>query len=672
MTCGHTFVRGAKSSRVGGILSCLVLFMLILFGLLNANQMFLLNIHSDMLYLVSLYQDLFVYHNTLTGWNLTPAPYFFPDMPLFFPMLALTPDIGYGFTLYSLIFSGCLLLVLTTISTGLSIKPVTAALVILSGFSFLVALCQNQDYARLFSFFFYPSFHSGAILGGLLLLALTVKVVKAGPSFLKYFTIFTLSLFLTISDMLIIPQFLLPLTLAMLFYSLADRSTFHTSLTYAAVTTAAMCSAFLLLAAFSLLDLFTIPPVMAELSLNPREIPAKLALFLVDLQFYAVTYRVLAGIFAAWILASFLLFLTTMYSALGKTKNNERNEARPLIFLIIFSFLSIGGCLAAPVTVNRWEPWCFSYIQPVFVMPLFLLLLFAGFLDRYKYIFQLLVLAAGVYSLSQIAPGIANLNADHLRLPYPKPIQRLDEIADAFDLHYGYSDYWAAKYVTAFSRRGLRVNQIKQDWDIDLWINNIAWYFTDSGNRKYPQYDFILFTPPLRPEIEKKFGPPAFNEYVGGREISVYNRKRDVAFRNFLRVPALMAADAEMPLSPHIPEALGSYAPNGTTWNSPGAITIPEGEELVVLFQKKVSGEVLEIAADGNDRYEVLFFNDQMQVGDKVFVQNAVATNLQVRYLLLPDSFHSNSFNRLLIRPVEGDGQHSIGHIFLYEDSYSS
>ena len=84
----------------------LLLILLIFVGLLASSSHLLCGLNSDSLYLVTFYRDLFVDHYSILGWNLTPAPYFFPDMMLFSLMLFLAGDVGFEFALYSIVFFG--------------------------------------------------------------------------------------------------------------------------------------------------------------------------------------------------------------------------------------------------------------------------------------------------------------------------------------------------------------------------------------------------------------------------------------------------------------------------------------------------------------------------------------------------------------------------------------
>ena len=58
------------------------IFILFALSLLNEDGLGVL-INSDSLYLPSIYQDITEFGHSLNGWNLNPAPNFFPDMLLY-------------------------------------------------------------------------------------------------------------------------------------------------------------------------------------------------------------------------------------------------------------------------------------------------------------------------------------------------------------------------------------------------------------------------------------------------------------------------------------------------------------------------------------------------------------------------------------------------------------
>jgi hypothetical protein len=58
--------------------------------------------NSDALYTTAVYHDLFINKSGLHGWQISPSPYFFPDMPVYFAIYAFTSNIPLSFFIYGI------------------------------------------------------------------------------------------------------------------------------------------------------------------------------------------------------------------------------------------------------------------------------------------------------------------------------------------------------------------------------------------------------------------------------------------------------------------------------------------------------------------------------------------------------------------------------------------
>jgi hypothetical protein len=368
-----------------------------------------------------------------------------------------------------------------------------------------------------------------------------------------------------------------------------------------------------------------------------------------------------------------LLFNNRDYLFSNVSSRRGGNSTHLVFFLIVFYFCSLITTLGALIVTGNWvDKGDIRYIQPLYFLPLFFLaLILAVYNDKRTLWLKLIIFSIIViFSLRQIIPAAITLEAANLRLPYPEMVQCLDKLAMNYDLKYGYSDYWNAKYTTVLSHSGARVNELEEDLHIYNWINNPAWYINKVGedSGQYPKYQFIMTEHLSKPEIETRFGKPAIRKQCPGSEIYIYNRKSDVAFRNFLRIPATIAAKMPVPSSILSPKSLRKYARNGKPWNERGNVIIPKNGELSVKLDPPVVSEILEIAADSNDEYVVDFFRDETILG-QLAVPRMPEQGIQARYLPLPKSILGKAFNRLVIRPLQGDGAYSVGDIFFYNDS---
>ncbi len=118
---------------------------------------------------------------------------------------------------------------------------------------------------------------------------------------------------------------------------------------------------------------------------------------------------------------------------------------------------------------------------------------------------------------------------------------------------------------------------------------------------------------------------------------------------------------------PSTPRSLRKVKQDGIGWDAPGNMVISATSELQVDFDPPATGNILEISADNNDKYEVHLYSPQNELG-RLTVPVAAARGLQRRYLLLPESVDDQTgLSKLTIKPVQGDGRYSIGHVLIYD-----
>ena len=129
--------------------------------------------------------------------------------------------------------------------------------------------------------------------------------------------------------------------------------------------------------------------------------------------------------------------------------------------------------------------------------------------------------------------------------PYPRYLSVLDEICQRRGLSRGVGGYWQAKEATYFSKTGATVNAMMFQPESpnlfapQVWLSNAYWLFPRPGEGPY---QFILATNIVLPgtgdisaeTIRKTFGPPAEEVTVGNIVIMVYDRPEDSAFRDLL------------------------------------------------------------------------------------------------------------------------------------------
>jgi len=441
-------------------------------------------VHSDALYLPVLFEDVLRRGGSLGDWFLTPAPYFFPDFPLY--LLAWLGGAGVfaQTTLFALLQSvfmaGALLLLARQALTGARVAA-SAALAIL--FVWL-GLHADDPFVRLFS----SAHHYGAFICALLLAALWLGLdagqdgkrgrIAAGVLVaLVYLT--------TLSDALFLVQAVMPLLAAAL---LCRRG--------AAPATAPRRAALLLF----------VPALVGMLSYrflvaHPTRYKSRLGLS--HLQANLDEFgKILATLFGARPLLAAALLLPLLAGLACILVRLRRDEAfglpRPLQLLLMFATLS---CAATAATMLLS-----TTVQPV---------------PRYLIAALSLPLVAGVFALAWVlgrhfrhaALGLALVFSGLLVLDawrvrdqhaahqyfYPEQVACIDRALDTAGARHGIAQYWDAKHIQGLSRHRLTLAQYTGELAPMEWITSQRFF---AGG-----YDFAIIADQAPPEFRLPRAP---------------------------------------------------------------------------------------------------------------------------------------------------------------------
>jgi hypothetical protein len=481
--------------------------------------------NSDALYLPALYRDL-TGGLGLRGWSLTPAPYFFPDMLLFFNLNRVLGSFRLAIFAYGLIqvlifVAG--LITLTRLMVGRN--PHIQSLVPLTGTLFFLYF-----YARPFLFFsmiLANAFHFSVIVMGIGCLAL-VSATMTRPRIDRTviapaMAALLCSTLMVASDMLYAIQVLAPMILSLWLLAPLKQIMYHRALFY------------------SLLGL-AVPiglPISDALNRvltgeNTRFGPTKFSFEklqtaqhqLLDwIQQVWLQHTLLPIAVVSFVLASGLVFVRI----LRERKQTEQSATRLLIvaFLVFQTAVVIPSMLYNGTFTER-------YLEPLIFMPTF---------------FGWPLLAAAAHKPasilnnpwgSWIAAGAAILGClvilARIEIPqqlgqivnyYPDLVRCMDEQTQQRNLHSGLSNYWQAKYVSMLSHNDLQVVQLTTSLEPWYWINNRHWY--------EKPFDFVLINRVEvldfrldRVKLIDRFGPPDDSFSCGDNEVLIY---RSAQFR---------------------------------------------------------------------------------------------------------------------------------------------
>lgn len=711
---------------VAAALAGLLALTLIAAGLVTTvHRAVLIHLNSDLLYIAAVYRDL---GGNLARWNLPPAPYFFPDMALTFPLWSLTGELGAGYLLYGVVlfvlFLGGFYALLGAVEGSVRVRLIAT----LSAALLYLSASRNGHPAL--GVAFLPIFHAGVLVVGLWFLAATWALLTRPTSFAARAAVFLLAALTGASDLFFVTQFIFPMGLAIVLLGRgkrlappAVRTWLVTILLAGAVAIAGLIvfqritavrfhSNFVLESLHhlpSLRGLFVIvlATTLAAAAIRwPRRAAQALSVVLIVLLGMAIAQGAAlkrlahtAQLPAGWPLSSLAKFARDMIefgcaspllwlcipiaagcaawcSRRAWQRGPQDNAAVFLTLSLLMSmvlsplglmlFWKRTGTIVFPTMTEHpiYQVGGIRHMQPTWILPIFMLALILVIERRVLSVWvgRLATGLALLFGLIGLLPAAREVTDVRLALPYPGYVRCFDQAVDDFDLRVGYGDYWIARHLSMLSRRAARVNQVTSELAPRLWVNASTSYLADRG-RSYPRYDFVVAAEIPRERIVARFGPPAASRACAGFEVLVYNRSTDIAFRNFIRIPALAANDLP-------PPSMLAESARHNVWRPDGA---PAESALsfgpaTFSFEPPAQGDVLELSAEGG---ATLLVDVENNNGERATLTAApiAGPGLRARYLPLPPQLSATPIRRLTVRDGDGRGDFHVGHVFLYLDA---
>jgi hypothetical protein len=456
--------------------------------------------NSDMLYLPSLYRDLFIDHNSFKGWNLSPSPAFFPDMAIFFTGMFLFNDfivvsLVYGLFQYVVI----LLLFVMIFKMIIPQRPLFyASFSNLLMLLFFFAAAFKGDF--LFTFFLVSNaFHTGAFVMALLCLVLTFQYL-INQRKANLVLIFVFSILAIMSDRLFIIMYLAPFILISGFYAATtDRKRFLPLVITTVVSLVAGITAFNLISGSGYVYLAK-PHKMLDLSNSWSSF-----LVLMD---QLGTYLRLFNFKSAIIVISLVSFITVCFNFVKDFfQHREKRNDLPTIyglFTILFTVFVFG----APILSGSYTGWdtlrynIGAFYLSVFNVGYLLYLLSeknktqAWSVKRIGYV--MIVIAA--FAVITIFVRFSAKGIKDYFGYYPEVVKDIDNLAQTENLKLGVGSYWLAKYTTMFSKHGLVVHPVFDPIAPYHHITNQNWFYADTA-----VYNFIVLNRFGDTEAYKKY-----------------------------------------------------------------------------------------------------------------------------------------------------------------------
>jgi hypothetical protein len=431
---------------------------------------------SDSLYLPSIYKDLFLDGNSLKEWRLNPSPNFFPDMVFYFLLMLVCKN---SFIVSSFIFAIVQYIAILTIVSYIfkTILPKASkhwlALIYLL---FTLFLMEYLFFTTEYYYSFYlvsNAFHTGAFVMTLLCFLWSVKYYKTSSyKFLLYILI--TGVLCIVSDRLFIVLYCIPVFVSGFFLikRISTRQVLLHSLTIVALVLLGM-TAFNTFGGGNYFEtdnphgLITFENIKSSFSIFSEQMHT----YLSEFGFKAIT-----------IYLFLLSFFTAIYLFFHTRKNGDLMMYYYTIFSIVFSLV----VLSAPIINGNYTGYdTLRYnIYPFYLMALNIPLFLAYTIKKEK------LLAVGKNVLAAVClivlvGGISSINRKDLARYfsyYPESVRSLDGLAEKYGLLCGVGNYWEAKKITMFSKKGLKVYPVLDDLVLSGHVTNINWFYTSKFN----------------------------------------------------------------------------------------------------------------------------------------------------------------------------------------------
>ncbi|THC45641.1 hypothetical protein [Massilia sp. Mn16-1_5] len=489
-------------------LACALVALVSLFATLHAGHPVQAHlVHSDALYLPVLFDDVLHRGGSLADWYLTPAPYFFPDFPLY--LLAwLGADGVFGqttaFALLQTLLMAAAIFFLAREALEKSRVLAAAALIIL--FVWL-GLHVDDPFVRLYS----SAHHYGAFIAAVLLAALWLRLDAGGldgrHEHIVTVAIVALVYLTTLSDALFLVQAVAPLLAAALLHrpgGLSGTRPRHAALLLFLPAVLAMVSYRFVVA----------HPTRYKSRLGLSKLSANLD----ELGTICATLLGQRPLLAAALLLALLAGVASIAACLFRKA--PAFPTRPLRLLMTFATLSCAATVAAMLLSTTVQP-APRYLIAALSLPLVagMFALAHQFGGHFRY--------AGA-SLAIMFASLLAADAWHTRhhrdanaFYYPEQIACIDRALASTNARHGIAQYWDAKRVQALSRHPLILAQYHGELAPMPWITSERYFgtgydFAIIAEQELPQYRLS------RAQLTTINGEPVQTVICGDRSVLLF------------------------------------------------------------------------------------------------------------------------------------------------------
>lgn len=465
--------------------------------------------NSDELYLPTVFSDVLAKGGHMADWFLPPAPYFFPDYPMYFLVYLLGPMPYSQIAIFTIVQSVMVFLAIwflcrTLLKPDALIKAISMSVTLI-----WLALSAGKP----FSFLLSSASHYGIFITSIAFVALWLKHDNVSPrphNNLWLVLTSAIAFASALSDNLFLIQVIAPFVATALLIDIANRD-FSIKRKIVLLTPAF----------FGVLGSFSYQFVVTHYTRYPTSLGfGKIVVNLHDI-YVIFNTAITASVVYSVLFFAYLGLIIHVACDLFR-RPTARAYPQTLAWLAMFSLMSQCAIVSAVTLITDLEV-VERYFIAALSWPVIVVVLFAGhYLQKRFFSPATLLCAAAVVSLGWSTYQLASRNGLSER-HYPASVACIDDVLEHAGLNNGIGQYWDAKYLQTFSRLALNIAPHHGDLGEMPWITSKR-YFKD-------RYDFAIISHDAEPQftlsadqLRRLNGEPRQIAECGTRSVYLYGK----------------------------------------------------------------------------------------------------------------------------------------------------
>jgi hypothetical protein len=447
--------------------------------------------NTDSLYLPSLYNDFFIEHGKVTSWNFNSSPNFVPDMLLYFPMNGIIGNFRLTAIVFSLVQQIIIMFLVYSILKRFFGKDVNLyfGLVVLLSVIFLLAFLIGNEYYLSFLYVSH-TFHVGTFVMALICLNLSFVYIKK-----KQNGIFVLMLLLQLIAFLSDRLFLILFTAPAFFTFIL----FWKNRQYLVL---AISQIFIGLTGFIVFNNLN---EWFQIKIGSPHRINQISYFFEALQVLIKHFSTILARFDVVSLIWIMAIASFVAGGIIVVRNYRKIlfVAQPDLSLVylLFSTFFFPMVIIAPLLNGNYTGFdtvryiIFAFYLAIFNIPFILWSYCSQISSNVVRITGIIIFALlfgyGIFLTSKINPV---KQIAHILNYYPPYVEMVDQVVADENLKFGLANYWDAKYITMFSKSGVKIYAALDDLNAYYHVSNQDWYYgcstCDIGVK---EFNFIIF-----------------------------------------------------------------------------------------------------------------------------------------------------------------------------------